>query len=106
MYRKPKSVNWEVYRILLVAVLFAAGTLILVVRTYKLQIADAESLKKLAEKQRTMVIHLEARRGMILDRSGERIGRKFGSTFDLCKTQEGDGQKRSGKDAGGNSRNQ
>jgi cell division protein FtsI (penicillin-binding protein 3) len=73
MYHKPKSVNWEVYRILLVAILFAAGTLILVVRTYRLQIADAESLQKLAEKQRTMVIHLEARRGMILDRSGEQM---------------------------------
>lgn len=74
MYRSPKPakpVNWEVFRIVLVAALFAVGTVLLMIRAYKLQVSDAESLKKMAEKARTRVLHLEARRGMILDRSGE-----------------------------------
>ena len=73
MYRSKKSINWVSVRIALVAVLFAAGTVLLMVRAYRLQVADAEVLKKRAEKQRTRVIHLEARRGMIFDRSGEQI---------------------------------
>ncbi len=53
------------------AALFAVGTVLLMVRAYKLQVSEADSLKKMAEKARTRVLHLEARRGMILDRSGE-----------------------------------
>ena len=76
MYRSaknPKPVNWEVFRILLVAVVFAAGTLLLVIRAFQLQVSDAEGLKKRADKARTRVLHLEARRGMILDRSGDQM---------------------------------
>ncbi len=71
--RAPKPINWEVFRILLVAVFFAAGTLFLFVRAYQLQVSDSESLKKRAEKARTRFLQLEARRGMILDRSGEQM---------------------------------
>jgi cell division protein FtsI (penicillin-binding protein 3) len=73
MYRKDKPINWIAFRITLVAVIFAAFTVVLVVRAYRLQIHDAEALKKRAEKSRTRVLHVEARRGMILDRSGEQM---------------------------------
>ncbi|MBI4964755.1 MAG: penicillin-binding protein [Desulfomonile tiedjei] len=73
MYRSEKPINWVSVRIALVAILFAAGTVLLMVRAYRLQVADSERLKKIAEKQRTRVIHLEARRGMIFDRTGEQI---------------------------------
>jgi len=73
MYRSGKRINWASVRIALVAILFAAGTVLLMVRAYRLQVVDAEGLKKIAAKQRTIVIHLEARRGMIFDRSGEQI---------------------------------
>ncbi|MGB6065562.1 MAG: penicillin-binding transpeptidase domain-containing protein [Desulfomonilaceae bacterium] len=73
MYRKAKPVNWTAFRIALVAAMFAAVTVALMVRAYRLQVYDAEALKKRAEKQRTRVIHLEPRRGMILDRSGEQM---------------------------------
>ncbi len=58
-------------RIAIVAVLFAFGATILVVRAYRLQVTQADRLKKEAERQRTKVLRLEARRGMILDRSRE-----------------------------------
>ena len=73
MYRDAKPINWVALRIVLVAVLFAAGTVLLMVRAYRLSISDAESLKKLAGKQRKLVLHLEARRGMIVDRYGEPV---------------------------------
>lgn len=73
MYRKAKPINWVAFRISLVAVMFAAFTVVLVVRAYRLQVYDAEALKKRAEKPRTRVLHVEARRGMILDRSGEQM---------------------------------
>jgi cell division protein FtsI (penicillin-binding protein 3) len=60
-------------RIVLVAVFFAVGFVLLMVRAYQLQVTDAPSLAKRAQKQRTRVIRLEARRGMILDRSGEQL---------------------------------
>jgi cell division protein FtsI (penicillin-binding protein 3) len=71
MSREAKPINWVAVRIAAVAVLFAAGTVLLIVRSYRLGVSDAEALQKRAEKQRRMVLHLEARRGMILDRSGE-----------------------------------
>ncbi len=70
---KEKPINWIAVRIALIALVFAMGTVILSVRAYRLQISDAETLKKRADKQRTKVIHLEARRGAIFDRSGEQI---------------------------------
>jgi cell division protein FtsI (penicillin-binding protein 3) len=73
MYRKEKPINWVSVRVAFVAVLFAVGTVVLLVRAYQLQVADADSLKRRADRQRTRVIHLEARRGMILDRSGDQI---------------------------------
>ncbi|HMK35553.1 MAG TPA: penicillin-binding protein [Desulfomonilaceae bacterium] len=73
MYRSKKPVNWVAFRIALVAALFAAGTVLLTVRAYRLQVSDADTLKKRADKQRTRVIHLESRRGAILDRSGEQL---------------------------------
>lgn len=71
MYRDRKPINWVAIRMAAVAVLFAASTVLLVVRAYRLAVVDAEELKKLADRQRKMFLHLEARRGMILDRSGE-----------------------------------
>ncbi len=73
MYRNAKPINWVSFRIAFVAFFFAVGTVLLLVRAYRLHVADAEMLKKRADKQRTMVLHLEARRGMILDRSGEQM---------------------------------
>lgn len=73
MYPKRQSPNWVALRIGLVAAVFALGTLLLIVRGYRLQVSDAEMLQKRAEKQRTRVLHLESRRGMILDRSGEQV---------------------------------
>jgi len=57
----------------MVAALFAVGTVLLLVRAYRLQVSDADALKKRADKQRTRVLYLEARRGMIVDRSGEQM---------------------------------
>jgi cell division protein FtsI (penicillin-binding protein 3) len=73
MYRNDKPVNWAAVRIAFVAVLFAAGTVLLLVRAYRLQVVDAETLRKRAEKQRTKVISLEARRGTIYDRNGDQL---------------------------------
>lgn len=73
MYRNAKPVNWAAVRIATVAVAFAAGTVLLLASAYRLQVSKAESLRNLAEKQRTRVLKLEARRGMILDRSGEQM---------------------------------
>lgn len=73
MYRKEKPINWISVRVAFVAVLFAIGTVVLLVRAYQLQVADADMLKRRADRQRNRVIHLEARRGMILDRSGDQM---------------------------------
>ena len=73
MYRDSAKINWVTVRIALVAVLFALGTVLLIVRAYRLTVADADALKKRAAKQRNLVLHVEARRGMILDRSGEQM---------------------------------
>jgi len=56
-----------------VAAIFALGACLLVIRAYRLQVSDADALKKRAGKQRTRVLQLESRRGMILDRSGEQL---------------------------------
>jgi cell division protein FtsI (penicillin-binding protein 3) len=71
MYRDAKPINWVAVRIASIAVLFALGTVFLIVRSYRLGVTDAETLQKVAEKQRKMVLSLETRRGMIVDRSGE-----------------------------------
>jgi len=73
MSPKDKKVNWVSVRIALVALLFAAGTVGLLVRAYRLHVSDADGLTRRAEKQRTMVLQLEARRGMVFDRSGEQM---------------------------------
>ncbi len=73
MYRDSANINWVAVRIAFVALLFALGTVLLMVRAYRLTVADADSLKKRAAKQRNLVLHLEARRGMILDRSGDQM---------------------------------
>lgn len=73
MSREAKPINWAAFRIALVALAFAAATVLLLVRAYRLQVSDAESLKTLADRQRTRVLHLEARRGMILDRTGDQM---------------------------------
>ncbi len=73
MYREAKPVNWESVRIAIIAVAFAAGTVLLLASAYRLQVSKADLLRNLAEKQRTRVLKLEARRGMILDRSGEQM---------------------------------
>jgi len=73
MYHRAKPVNWVAFRIALVAVVFAAVTVLLIARAYRLQVSDAEAYKKRAEKQRTRVLHVEARRGMVFDRTGEQM---------------------------------
>ena len=75
MYRSRKPVNWVTFRIVLVVAVFALGTLLLVVRAYRLQIADAEGLKKRADKQRTRVLHLE----VALDHRLEEVSDQGGS---------------------------
>ena len=57
MYPRQTQINWVSVRIALIAVLFAAGTVVLLVRAYQLQVADAESLKRRADKQLNRVIH-------------------------------------------------
>lgn len=73
MSPEPKPINWIAVRIAMVAALFAVGTVMLLVRSYQLGVSEADALKERAEKQRRLVLHLESRRGMILDRSGEPI---------------------------------
>ncbi len=76
MYRRkkaPKTINWVAFRIAVVACLFAVSAVLLVMRAYTLQVTDSDMLQKRAEKQRNRVIHLEARRGAIIDRSGDPI---------------------------------
>jgi len=60
-------------RIVLVAFVFALGTVLLIIRAYRLTVAESDSLKKRAAGQRNVVLHLEARRGMILDRNGDQM---------------------------------
>ncbi len=71
--KEPKKINWVAFRIAVIAALFAVGTVMLTARAYMLQIVDSEGLQKRAEKQRTKVIHLEARRGSIYDRAGDQL---------------------------------
>ncbi|MGA8830567.1 MAG: penicillin-binding transpeptidase domain-containing protein [Desulfomonilaceae bacterium] len=73
MFRSDKSINWMIVRIALVGMAFAIAAAVLSARAYRLQILDSEVLKKRAEKQRTMNIDLESRRGFIFDRSGEQL---------------------------------
>ncbi|MCX5874363.1 MAG: penicillin-binding protein 2, partial [Deltaproteobacteria bacterium] len=73
MFRNEKSINWMAVRIALVAGLFGLAMVVLIARAYRLHVVDSETLKKKAEKQRTMYIHLESRRGFIFDRSGEQL---------------------------------
>ncbi|MFA6222402.1 MAG: penicillin-binding transpeptidase domain-containing protein [Desulfomonilaceae bacterium] len=73
MFRNEKSINWMVVRIAIVACVFAVASAVLIARAYRLQIVDSDTLKKRAEKQRAMNIHLEARRGFIFDRTGEQL---------------------------------
>jgi cell division protein FtsI (penicillin-binding protein 3) len=73
MYRSEKPINWVAIRIALVAVIFATGSILLTVRAFRLQVTDAEALKKRADRTRTRVIHLDSRRGSILDRSGDQL---------------------------------
>lgn len=73
MYPSAKPINWVAFRIALVVLAFAAGTVLLVARAYRLQVSGAQTLKERADKQRTRVLHLESRRGMILDRSGDQM---------------------------------
>ncbi len=71
--RAPKPINWEVFRILLVAAFFAAGTLFLFVRAYQLQVSRRGVPQEESGKGADRFLQLEARRGMILDRSGEQM---------------------------------
>lgn len=73
MSRENNGINWVAFRITLVALFFATGAVLLMFRAYKLHITEADGLQKKAEKQRTRVITLESRRGLILDRSGEQL---------------------------------
>ncbi len=73
MFRNKPPINWMVVRIVIVAMVFGVAAAILIARAHRLHVVDSESLKKRAEKQRTMNIHLEARRGFIFDRTGEQL---------------------------------
>ncbi len=73
MSRDKKQTNWVVFRIVLVALIFTMGAGLLMFRAYRLHVTESDMLKKKAEKQRTRVITLESRRGLILDRSGEQL---------------------------------
>ena len=73
MSRENRKINWVAFRIVLVALIFGVGASLLVSRAYKLHITESEGLLRKAEKQRTRVITLESRRGLILDRSGEQL---------------------------------
>jgi cell division protein FtsI (penicillin-binding protein 3) len=73
MSPEKKKIDWPAVRIAMVALLFACAAVLLCARAYRLQVKDSEVLKKRAEKQRTRVLQLESRRGMIYDRSGEEM---------------------------------
>lgn len=72
MFRN-QTINWMAIRIVVVGVIFGIAAIILIARAYRLQVVDSEVLKKRAEKQRSMNIDLESRRGFIFDRSGEQL---------------------------------
>ncbi|MGC8657826.1 MAG: hypothetical protein ACP5U1_02020, partial [Desulfomonilaceae bacterium] len=72
MFRKH-NINWTVVRIIAVGSMFAMAAIVLTARAYRLQVIDSQVLKKRAEKQRSMNINLESRRGFIFDRSGEQL---------------------------------
>jgi cell division protein FtsI (penicillin-binding protein 3) len=97
MYRDAKPINWVAVRIAAIAVLFALGTLCLIVRAYRLGVSDAADLQKIAEKQRKMVLHLEARRGIILDRSGEPMAASMEVTSVYARPSKVEDKKRSEK---------
>ncbi|MGC8605487.1 MAG: peptidoglycan D,D-transpeptidase FtsI family protein, partial [Desulfomonilaceae bacterium] len=73
MFRNEKTINWMTIRIVVIGFIFAVAAIVLIARAYRLQILDSEALKRKAEKQRTMNINLESRRGFIFDRSGEQL---------------------------------
>ncbi len=73
MYRSGQDLRWVRLRIALVAVGFAVVAVLLVGRAYRLHVTDAESLTQRADRQRTRVLQLEARRGPIVDRAGEQL---------------------------------
>ncbi len=73
MYPKRERANGIAIRIAVVALIFAVGTVLLVIRAYRLHVSDAESLQKRAQKQREKEFKLGGLRGMMFDRTGAKL---------------------------------
>jgi cell division protein FtsI (penicillin-binding protein 3) len=61
------------FRIIMIFILFFVLFIALISRAFQLQVLSGQKLKKLATKQHTTVLQLQAERGIIYDRNGEKL---------------------------------
>jgi len=65
--------NWLKVRLVSVLLFFIIAFAVLVFRAFQLQILSGEKLKNMAQRQHTAIVQLQAERGMIYDRNGEKL---------------------------------
>ena len=65
--------KWLKVRLASVMFIFIAAFLALIFRAFQLQILSGEKLKNMAQRQHTAIVQLQAERGMIYDRNGEKL---------------------------------
>jgi cell division protein FtsI (penicillin-binding protein 3) len=67
------SKNWLKVRLASVLLFFIIAFVVLLFRAFQLQILSGEKLKNMAQRQHTAIVQLQAERGMIYDRNGEKL---------------------------------
>jgi len=67
------SKNWLKVRLASALLFFIIAFLALLFRAFQLQILSGEKLKNMAQRQHTAIVQLQAERGMIYDRNGEKL---------------------------------
>ena len=65
--------NWLKLRLVSVLIFFIIAFMALIFRAFQLQILSGEKLKNMAQRQHTAIVQLQAERGMIYDRNGEKL---------------------------------
>ena len=65
--------NWLKVRLASVLIFFIIAFVALLFRAFQLQILSGEKLKNMAQRQHTAIVQLQAERGMIYDRNGEKL---------------------------------
>lgn len=95
--KEDKPINWVGVRIAAIALLFAVAAVLLASRAYLIHVTDGEKLQRRAAKQRTRVIHVEGRRGMIFDRSGEQMASSLEVDSIYARPHKSEDKKRTAK---------